>query len=451
MAEETEVEEPWAQLEALIETRNIEELHAFLDTLSPGDIARAMSRLDEADKAELLALLDPEDAAHLIEELSDMQGAELIDDLPAHQAALIIEELDSDHRADLLGELATRDAEAILQRMDPEEAEEARTLMEHGRDTAGGLMVTEFVVYPQNLTVGDVLNDLRTNAEAYSDYGVQYAYVCSETGRLVGVLRLRDLVLSPNERPLSKVMIANPISVHVDTPLEELEQAFDRYQFSGLPVVETDGGIVGVVQRVDVEEALSERAEQVFMRFSGIFGGDELRHLPLTNRSMRRLWWLGVNLTLSFVSASIIVLFQDTISHVIALAALIPILANVSGCSGNQAVAVSIRELTLGIVKPSDLFRVILQEVSVGLLNGFVLGLILGAVVYGWKHSVALAFVVAISLNVNMAVAVVLGGSIPLVMKRLGVDPAVASPMLSTFVDMCGFFVILSLATALLL
>lgn len=452
MPEELEADEPWTQLESLIDKRDIAELHAYLDTLTPADVARAISRLDESDQGELLALLEPEDAAHLIEELSDIQGAEIIEDLPAERAALIIEELDSDHRVDLLGELAQRDAEAILQRMDPEEADEARTLMEHGRDTAGGLMVTEFVVYPQNLKVGDVLNDLRTNAEAYSDYGVQYAYVCSETGTLVGVLRLRDLVLSPNETPLSKVMIANPVSVLVDTPLEELEQLFDRYQFSGLPAIESDGGIVGVVQRVDIEEALSERTERSFMRFSGIIGGEELRQFSLSQRSAARLWWLTINMVLSAVAASVIVLFQETVDREIALAALIPILANVSGCSGNQAVAVSIREMTLGIIRPGDFFRVVRQEIGVGIINGAMLGLFLAGLVYLWKDSGRLALVVGLALGLNTVVSVTLGGSIPLLLKRMGVDPAIAAaPMLTTVADMCGFFLILSLASALLL
>ncbi len=443
--------EPWDTLEGLIEKGSSGDLHEFLDTLSPSEVARSISRLSEGDQADLLTMLEPEDAADLIEELSDAQGAELMEDLSAEQAAAIVDEMESDERADLLGEMDDEDAEAILQRMDPEEAEEARQLLEHAHDTAGGLMVTEFVVYPQDLLVGDVLDDLRTNAEAYSDYGVQYAYVSSDRGTLVGVLRLRDLVLSPNDKPVREVMIVNPVSVLVSAPLEEMEHAFDRYQFSGLPVIAPEGDIVGVVQRADVEEAHSEKTERTFMRFSGIIGGDEIRTASIAGRSGARLWWLGINLVLSLVAASVIIVFQDVVDKVIALAALIPVLVNVSGCSGNQAVAVSIREMTLGLIRPRDFMRVVQQEVIVGVINGIVLGVMLGGFILLWKGDWRLGLAVGLALALNTVLAVGLGGAIPLVLKRLNIDPAVAAaPMLTTVVDMCGFFLILSLAAALI-
>ena len=443
--------EPWNTLEGLIEKDSSTDLHDFLETLSPFEVARAISRLSEGDHADLLIMLEPEDAADLIEELSDAQGAELMEDLPAEQAAAIVDEMESDERADLLGEMDDVDAEAILQRMDPEEAEEARQLLEHAPDTAGGLMVTEFVVYPQSLLVGDVLDDLRTNAEAYSDYGVQYAYVSSDKGTLVGVLRLRDLVLSPNDKPVREVMIVNPVSVLVDAPLEELEQSFDRYPFSGLPVVAPEGNIVGVVQRADAEEAHSEQSERTFMRFSGIIGGDELRSASIAERSGARLWWLSINLVLSLIAASVIIVFQDVVDKVIALAALIPVLVNVSGCSGNQAVAVSIREMTLGLIRPRDFLRVVKQELIVGFINGIVLGLLLGGFVLLWKRDLGLGLAVGLALALNTLLAVALGGAIPLILKRLHIDPALAAaPVLTTVVDMCGFFLILSLAAAML-
>ncbi|HIE85174.1 MAG TPA: magnesium transporter, partial [Dehalococcoidia bacterium] len=173
------------------------------------------------------------------------------------------------------------DAEAILLKMDPDEAQEARELLMYEPDTAGGIMVTEYVVYTQDMSVNDVLNDLRTNAEAYSDYGIQYAYVKSEKNTLIWVLLLRDLVLSASQLPIREVMIVNPVSVLDTSPLDDLEQLFDRYMFSGLPVVSADGGLVGVVVRSDMEVAYSERSEKSFMRFAGIVGGAERRTAPV--------------------------------------------------------------------------------------------------------------------------------------------------------------------------
>lgn len=448
----TPQQEPWDRIQVLVDKAEAKQLGEFLDTLLPADVARAISRLDEDTQANLLTLLEPEDAADLLDELSDAQGADLVEDLPAEKAAAIVDEMDSDHRADILGEMDEDDAEAILREMDPEEAQEARELLAYAPDTAGGLMVTEFVVYRQHLRVSDVLTDLRTNAEAYSDFGAQYAYVSSESGTLIGVLRLRDLVLSPSDQSIQDAMIVNPVSVLVDAPLDELEQLFDRYMFSGLPVIESDGVIVGVVQRADVEEAHSERSDRTFMRFSGIIGGDELRSMPLVSRLAPRLAWLGINLFLSVIAAYVIIYNQKTVESFIILAAVIPVLVNVSGCSGNQAVAVTIREMALGLVRPRDFLLVMRKELGVGLVNGIVLGTVLGCFAGFYETDLMLGLVVGIALALNMVLAVVLGGAIPLLLRRLGVDPALAAaPMLTTVVDMCGFFLILYLASSILL
>ena len=451
MAEEVTQTDPWVRIEELIRAGDAAALQAFIEQLPAADVTRAVARLDDTNQADLLTILHPEAAADLLEDLSDAQGADIIEELPAEHAAAIVEELDSDHRADILGELHTQDAHAILEQMAPDEAADARLLMRYDAHTAGGLMITEYLLYPSSLTVGNVLDDMREHADAYSDYSVQYAYVKNERGCLVGVLPLRDLVLSRASRPIQEVMIPSPISVVVDTDLERLEAMFDQYQFAAFPVIDREGAMVGVVQRSDAEEAVTDRAERVFMRWSGIFGADEHRNLPLFNRSVGRLWWLTINLILSFVSASIILMFQPTLEGLVILAAVLPVLANVSGCSGNQAVAVSIREMTLGIINPRDLVRVISKEVSVGLVNGSVLGVLLGGAVFLWQRDLRLAGVVAIAMALNIPVSVILGGCTPLAMRRLGIDPAVASPILTTFVDMCGFLAVLGLATLFLM
>jgi magnesium transporter len=443
---------PWKSIEHLVGLEDGKNLHEFLDTLTPAEVARSISRLEEASQAKILTLLEPEDAADLIEELPDAQGADLIEDLTVEQAAAIVDEMDSDHRADLLGDLDDEDAEAILSKMDPEEAQEARVLLQYRDDTAGGIMVTEYVVFTQGMTVQDVLQDLRTNADEYTEFGIQYAYVRSENETMVGVLQLRDLVLSPGDRPISEIMIVNPVSVLDSAELDELEQVFDRYFFSGLPVVNSAGKLVGVVMRSDVEVAHSERTEKTFMQFSGIIGGEELRTAPVRERASQRLWWLSLNLILSLVAAWVVFLFEETIQQFLVLAALLPVLANVSGCSGNQAVAVSIREMTLGLINTDDVMRVIRMELAVGIINGVVMGVMLSLLIILWKGQVLFGVIVGLSLALNAILAVALGGAIPLILKRFDIDPAVAAaPILTTVVDTMGFFIILGLTTLLLM
>ncbi len=444
--------ESWEEIRLLLEAQDVSALTQFLDSLTPAEVARAFTRLDESERHDVLVLLEPEEAADLIEELSDAQGSDLVEELAADEAAAIVDEMESHHRADILGEMDEDDAEAILRRMDPEEAEDARKLLEHGEETAGGIMATEFVSYPQDTSVGEVIRDLRDNAERYSDFGVQYAYVNSERGTLVGVVRLRDLILAPARMPLQSLMIVNPLYVLADTSLEDLEQFFDRYPFYSVPVTDEAQQMLGVVRRAEAEEALSENIEKSFMRFGGIIGGEELRSMPTRERVTRRMVWLGINLPLSMLAAAVIPIFEETIVDFPVLLFFIPIIGNLCGCSGNQAVAVSIRELTLGLINPSDMLRVLRKELQVGFINGFMLGSVVIIVAFALDRIQGyqvpyLALFIGLAFFMNTMVAVCLGGVIPLILKRFKADPALgAPPIQTTLTDMVGLFIMFALA-----
>ncbi len=449
--ESSEEQESWEQIEDVVERGDADALSQVIQSLSPGEVARAISRLDEEDQERVLTLLPPEEAADLLSELPESQAAELLDEMPAETVALIMDEMDSDERVDVLAELEEHEPEDILVRMDPAEAANARRLLAYPEDSAGGLMITEYLAYPQELTVADVLKDMRDNAELYSDYGIQYCYVVANGAVLVGVLRMRDLVLSAWSRPITDVMVPNPQRVRYDMPLEDLEQFFDRYEFLGAPVVDDEDRLIGVVERIAVEEATEERSDRTFMSFTGIVGGEELRQMPLMSRAPRRLSWLVASIFLNVLAAGVIALYQETIEAVIALAVFLPIVSGMSGNSGSQAAAVSIRELTLGLILPRDFLRVIWKEAQVGLINGLVLGLLLGVFAALWQDNVFLGLVVGGALALNTLVSVLLGGLIPLFLRRIGIDPALVSmPLLTISTDVCGFFLVLSFATAAL-
>lgn len=434
-----------------MEASEVEPLRALLRSLPPGETARALSRLGEDDQARLLELLGPERSAQMLEVLSDAQAVEIIEDLPAEQAALIVDELPGAERADLLAELPSDEAEAILEQMAPGDAAETRLLLRYSPDTAGGIMTTEYLAFSERLTVADIVRDLRTHGDQYSDYEIQYTYVTDPENALVGVLRVRDLLLSRGEASVRRIMISEPLRVAVDTSLDELKRMLDQHAFLGVPVTDEHNRLVGIVRRAAVEAALRERATRTFLKVSGLVGEDELRTMPLFRRSFRRLSWLSINIVLNVIAASVITLYQDTLAAVIALAVFLPIISDMSGCSGNQAVAVSIRELTLGLIKPYEFFRVFIKEGAVGLINGAVLGALLGAVAFLWKGNISLSAVVAGALMLNTMLSVLIGGLVPLGLKRLNLDPALASgPILTTITDMCGFFFVLSFASAML-
>jgi magnesium transporter len=444
--EKTRIGEPSEVLAQLVEAGDTDGVRSFLESVSSLDLAHAISRLDREDQSRLLLLLEPEHAAAVVVELPEAQGADLIEQLPPDRAASILDSARSDHQADLLAQVPETTAEAILERMSPEEATDARQLLEYPPDTAGGMMITEFLAYPGSATVGEIIADLHNKGDEYADHAVLYLYVTDRSGHLQGVLRMRDLVFSRPSVTLSEVMIPEPWVLDVNASLDEVREFFERRGLLGVPIVDGDGRLLGIVRRSAVEETAGQKATRQFLGVSGIVGGEEFRTMPMLVRSGRRLSWLTINIFLNIIAASVIAVYTDTLAAAIALAVFLPIISDMSGCSGNQAVAVSMRELTLGLVRPNEVARVILKELGVGALNGVVLG-----VAFLWQGNAFLGLVVGSALAANTVLAVCLGGTLPLVMKRLRLDPALVSgPVLTTVTDMCGFFLVLGLATLML-
>jgi magnesium transporter len=438
-------------LEVLIQSDNLAQIEAFLASSPPVEIARMISSITKSDQIRLLEMLGAEESAHLISKISNLGAENLVTQLPMPQAVSIVKEMTRDQQAHFLRTIDDDDVESILDEIKPQKAEKIRTLMSYPENTAGALMITEYLSYGGDMLVREVLDDLRAQGERYSDYDIQYAYVISKSNRLIGVLRLRDLLMAPRSKPISEIMIKEPLHVNVNISLRDLKDFFRHYSFLGVPVVNDDGELIGVVQSASVRDAANRQNNQLFLKFAGIVGGEEYRTMSLFKRSSRRLSWLSINILLNIVAASVIALYQDTLEKAIVLAVFLPIISDMSGCSGNQAVAVSIRELTLGLVRPRELLRVLAKESAIGAINGIVLGILLGGAAILWKGNPYLGLVVGVSLAANTLVAVSFGGLVPLILRGMRTDPALASgPLLTTITDMCGFFFVLSFASILL-
>jgi magnesium transporter len=394
------------KLEDLLRSGSVDDVEAMLDVMHPDELLHEVYVLTPDDQRRLLALLPPERAASLLEVVSDAYAADLIEEMPTEHAAPIVEELASDHRVDVLSEL---DAD-----------------------------------------VREVVEDLTREDIDYHLLTVHYVYVVVRKRKLKGVIRIRDLVFADPGSTIGE-LAKEAYTVSPEASLNELENFFDEHDIAAVPVINTRGMMLGIVRRRAVLEALAERSEADSLKAAGIIGGDELRSMPVSVRSARRLSWLSVNIVLNIIAASVIALYEDTLTAVIALAVFLPIVSDMSGCSGNQAVAVSMRELTLGAALPRDVLRVWRKEASVGIINGVALGLLLGLAAWAWKGNAILGLVVGAALAINTVVAVSIGGTVPLLLKRFRFDPAVASgPLLTTVTDMCGFFLVLSLASLVL-
>lgn len=448
---ESEFEEMLEKLTGAIERSDHGAALEMLRLADVEDTARLVDRLDIDERKALFNLLTPEEGAGVLEHVYDFQGADIIEELEPEDAAKIISELDSDDRADLLNELDEEDSDAILHELEPPIADETRRFMSYPDGTAGALMYSEFVSFDVEMTVGEILEDIRSQRDKYVEYGIQYAYVLDGAQKLLGVLPIRNLLFARRSQKATEIMIPEPITVGVETPVMEIENLFEQYHFLGLPVIDAEGRLLGIVDREASSEALQEAATEDLLKFQGLMGKEELRSMPLFTRSRRRLSWLSINIVLNLISASVIALHQDTLEAVIALAVFLPIISDMSGCSGNQAVAVSMRELSLDLVSPREFGRVFIKESTVGLINGICLGLLIGTIAFVWKGNPALGGVVGAALALNTTVAVCVGGMVPLLLKAFGQDPALASgPILTTITDLCGFLLILGLASAFL-
>jgi len=425
-------------------------LNEYLSALSGEDTLRALMRLELEEQQQVLARLTPESAAEVIEYIPDESAGELIGELNPEVAASIISEMSSDEQADVLSELDAEELEEILSHMDERDVIEARQLMAYDDDVAGGLMMKEYFSYPKMFRASSVLSNLAGREEEYELNHVLYIYVTGKAGELLGVAPIREIVIAPPNTRL--VDILRPVLSVKDTAnLDELANFFDDNNLSAVPVVDENNRIMGVVRRRAVYDAVADQAEGDHLKSQGIIGGEELRSMPTTVRSSRRLSWLSVNVLLNIIAASVIAQFQDVLSAVIILAVFLPIISDMSGCSGNQAVAVSMRELSLGIITRADLYYVWRKEVVVGLINGVALGLLIAMIAWVWQGNGWLGLVVGMALALNTVLAVSIGGTVPIVLKTLRIDPAVASgPILTTITDMCGFFLLLGTASLML-
>ncbi len=428
-----------------IDASDEKQVEEIVESISNQEALRQASRMNADDRDQMMTIISPESAADMLEEAPSGLAADMLENLDSNVAAKIMDELHSDTQADIINEIDRESGEAILLAMEPQIAQEVRKLSQYEPDTAGGLMELGAFSFHNNETVGAVLRRLASDDDQFDRYRGQHPYILDETDKLVGVISLRSLLRSKRSIKLAEVM-QDVTSVSVDTSQDELTILFDKNNFLGVPVTDHQGYLMGVVSRIEHAEAELERSEQQSLSRQQI--GDELRSMPLWQRAKRRLSWLSSNIVLNIIAASVIASYESTLTAVIAIAIFLPMVSDMSGCSGNQAVGVSMRELSLGLTRPTDIFHVLRKELGVGIINGFILGILIGLVVWFWKDNGYLGIVIGLALSLNTLIAVSIGGTVPLILKHFGIDPAVASgPLLTTVTDMAGFFLVLSLAT----
>jgi magnesium transporter len=438
-------------LDRMVELVRKGELALFIrraHDLEPADLADVLTTLDEQERVTVVQALPPELSSQALAEMPEEAHASVtLAALDPGQAAEIVEELDDDDAADILGELDEAKQEQILSEV--EHRSEVDRLLRYDEETAGGLMTTHMVTVPDTATAGQALEEIRRQAEEVEDF--YQVFVVDAEQRLIGTLPFKDLVISRPERPVRAFMTDADIFVTPDLDQEEVARLMARYNMPSVPVVNEQGRLLGRVTFDDVIDVVEAETTEDLLKFGGV-SPDEALGAGWKTAVQSRLPWLSVNLATAFLAGGVVYFFQHTIQRTVALAVWMPIIAGMGGNAGTQALAVTVRRLALGQI-PVHLFtQVVGKEILVGSFNGLVMGITVGTVAALIGEGARLGIVVFLAMVGNLMVAGFAGAFIPLILERMGIDPAVASSIfVTTFTDVCGFLLLLGLAGSLLL
>ncbi|MFN2315081.1 MAG: magnesium transporter [Gemmatimonadales bacterium] len=432
------------QMLSLVQERRFTDFIALAHDLEPADLADVLSALEGEERMAVLRLLPPALLGEaLIEMPEDAHAEDMLAALDPEFAADIVEEMEDDDAADLLGDLEPEEQERILSAV--EDREDVDHLLRYDEETAGGLMTTQLVSVHQDSTGAEALEAVRAQADEVSDF--HQIFVVDHDDHLAGVVSFKSLVLAHPDEPIRAVMEEPEVTVLPTEDQEEVARLMARYNVPSIGVVDAEGRLIGRITFDDVTDVVEEENTEDILRFGGVSGDEDLA-AGWHDAVRSRLPWLAVNLVTAFLAASVVTYFIDTLDQLVALAVFMPIVAGMGGNTGTQALAVTIRRLALGQLPPRQQTTVVFKEMLVGVTNGLVVATVIALVamlVPGMPPRFPL--VVFLAMTGNLAIAGFAGAFIPILLDRLGADPAVASSVFVTpFTDMCGFALLLGLA-----
>ena len=418
-----------------------------IDEIHPVDFLEALGEFDD-DPLIILEKLPDEYVALLLDYAEDDEKFNLLSLFSKNRQAQIISEMSSDELVDLLGTLDEDEQNEIITNMNTEEVEEVKTLLSYDPESAGGIMATEFISIKETDTVNETINYLRTMApDSETPY---YIYVVDDLDVLKGVVPLRQIIVSTPDTLIKDIMIENIISAPVDMDQEEVSHIFEKYGFMAIPVVDHNGEILGIITVDDVMEIMKEEYTEDMFRLAGLDEEEKVAGTVI-GAIKSRLPWLLVNLVTATLAAKTVSLFENTIAQIVALATFMPMVAGMGGNAGSQTLTLIIRGIAIGEISYENQAGILKKEIAIGIINGLCLGLVVGVLGYFWVGSLVFGFVIGTAMLLNLIVATISGYLVPILLKKVGIDPALASAVfVTTVTDVLGFFFFLGLATIML-
>ncbi|KON89405.1 magnesium transporter MgtE [Sporosarcina globispora] len=418
----------------------------FLD-MHPYDQASFFKDLDEDIRAKIYLYLSPEEMAALFEnlEIEEEDYKDVLAEMNPHYAADMLSEMYADDAVDVLNELDKDQVVSYLTIMDDESAKEIKDLLHYEEYTAGSIMTTEFVSLSANQTVRSAMYILKNEAPRAET--IYYVYVVDDEKKLIGVISLRDLIVSDDDTMISEITNDRVVSVSVGEDQEEVARKIKDYNFLAVPVVDFQNHLLGIITVDDVMDVMEEEASDDYSKLAAVSDMDHIDRNPVS-AARKRLPWLIILLFLGMLTASLIGRFEATLDKVAILAVFIPLIAGMAGNTGTQALAVAVRGIATGDLEKENKWKLVLREAGTGLINGGICGILVTFIVYFWKGNFFLGVLVGVSILFTLIVATLAGALIPLFMHRMKIDPAVASgPFITTINDLISILIYFGMAT----
>lgn len=423
-------------------------LRTVLEEMHPAEVATVLESLPADEREEAWEEVPLEISGEVLTQVNENVRATLIDAMDSEELIAATEHLDTDDLADLLPDMPEAVIQQLLITMDEQNRQRLETVLPYPEDSAGGLMNVDTVTVRADITLDVVLRYLRRRGSIPET--TDNLVVVDRDGLYLGLLPITELITKKPDQSVAEVMQRDIEPIRADIDAEEVARLFEQRDLVTAPVVDADGRLLGRITIDDVVDVIRERADHSFMGMAGLTEEEDI-FAPVIQSSRRRAVWLGINLLTAFLASWVIGLFDATIDQLVALAVLMPIVASMGGIAGSQTLTLVIRAMALGQIGTSNARTLLGKELAVGFLNGVVWAVVIAAVAAAWFDNGALGLVIGAAIVVNLVVAALSGALIPLALKRLGADPALAgSVVLTTVTDVVGFFAFLGLAALFL-
>ena len=421
----------------------------LVNTLSPAEIGNLLESLPPGQRTVVWGLVDAEDDGEVLLHVGDEVREGLIADMDPDEIVAAVEDLDIDDLADLVEDLPGTVIDEVLKSMDRENRERLEQVLSYPEDTAGRLMNPDVVTVRTDTTVDVVLRYLRLRGEL-PDH-TDHLYVVSRRHQYLGRIALQALLTHEANTPINALLDDEQPAIDVTESSDEVARQFSDHDWISAPVVDENNILLGRITIDDVVDIIREQAEHQALGAAGLDEDEDL-FSPVHRAVRGRVLWLGINLVTAFLASAVVGQFEATLEQIVALAVLMPIVAGMGGNAGTQVLALMVRGLALGQVGSSNARVLLWKEIRVALLNGLMLGTLVALVALVWFRSIGLSLVIGSALTINLCAAALAGVLVPLTLKRMGYDPALAGGViLTTVTDVIGFLSFLGLATLVLM